>query len=644
MAPTGLTPLHMVPKSHIAIPDVQAHWFNNLVWQMLAALSRMLSISTRTPPKTIHQMEMTEVSGWLHKEDVFRRLAHVGLLGSVWPAGKVFLGMSVCKWMRSELLSHFHTVVIEVSGRQNIKKHDLARGFRRLCNSNVSIQWRERENPSFERLLEGISLAMYSTASSNNFRVNQTPSVGFGSALTHLDLGWNSLGVGGAYQLYLVLKKCNSLRHLNLRSTQLDNLGTKHIAELLFTCFRLEYLDLGWNAIGDSGGVSLALPLAMGHLRKLSLLDLGGNYLSSLSLGRLAPGVQRCTSLKHLDLSHNSDCGNEGAAQIGAMLAKNKSIETLILGGCRISASGSERLVAGAMTATNLKHLDLSANHLGDDGLKPVAQMLIYSTTLQTLNLRKNKITCNGAKDLADKLNHCPTFTSLDMSVNYLSSTPGEPQQVGTAGAQALGNALRSSSKFKRLSLEACRIMDAGANELAMALAWAPGRRPPQLSPAPNSPPPLLSRPQQVLQQLGFSFAPWQTRPRAALEIMDQRSVMLLQLEHLDLRGNAIGDAGIRPLAEALTLCPNLSILELAGNLIADDGVQHIALNLQWWSKLQRLDVCENQFGNRGAWALAEGIGQCQHLSYLNVGGNFVGARARAILQAKFSGQTFVFV
>ena len=104
---------------------------------------------------------------------------------------------------------------------------------------------------------------------------------------------------------------------------------------------------------------------------------------------------------------------------------------------------------------------------------------------------------------------------------------------------------------------------------------------------------------------------------------------------HIDLRGNAIGDAGCAALAR-LTALPENSVTELllSRNAIGDKGVTALAESLASNESLTTLNLNDNQVGDAGAEALATMLRSNATLEKLLLEGNKlsdVGARARLV-------------
>eukprot|EP00961_Rhodomonas_salina_P030767 413778-Rhodomonas_salina.1 len=157
------------------------------------------------------------------------------LLGHVWPAERVVIGLRVCKQLRRELMVHCSSIALAQRGDTEVGVSGCLEDFRRLPE-HVMVRLRWKENRAEK--LAGV--------------------LGECKGLTHLDLSLNGIGDEGASLLAGVLGSCKALAHL----------------------------ELGWNCIGDEGAWRLAGVL--GECKALAHLDLNRNFLRTKGAGSLA--------------------------------------------------------------------------------------------------------------------------------------------------------------------------------------------------------------------------------------------------------------------------------------------------------------------------------------------------------------------
>ena len=196
----------------------------------------------------------------------------------------------------------------------------------------------------------------------NFHRLTEDKSCSLITSLLSSNIPIVSLDMGRGYSLHTDTTLCNSLHHnnmlkeLHLNSTGLQPEHMQLLGQSLSNNNTLSVLDISSNSIGPVGCQHLA------NVRNISL--------SELMMGRCGVGV-------------------EGADHIGKMLLHNKSITTI----------------------------DLSNNHIKDDGVKMLLKHLIINTTLKHLDLHDNGITSIGAGHLS-KLFTCNPCTVNNIILN----------------------------------------------------------------------------------------------------------------------------------------------------------------------------------------------------------------------------------
>ncbi|CAF0740150.1 unnamed protein product [Adineta ricciae] len=109
------------------------------------------------------------------------------------------------------------------------------------------------------------------------------------------------------------------------------------------------------------------------YQKKCKILNLWGNRFTSKSLFVLIKALEGNQTLQELDLSHNS-LGDDGIQILSQFFSLNN---------CEI------------------KHLDLSSNHVTDVGAQSIADMLRRNRTIKRLSLNKNDIEDTGLGGIA---------------------------------------------------------------------------------------------------------------------------------------------------------------------------------------------------------------------------------------------------
>ncbi|KJE94260.1 protein tyrosine kinase [Capsaspora owczarzaki ATCC 30864] len=234
--------------------------------------------------------------------------------------------------------------------------------------------------------------------------------------------------------------------------------------------------------------------------------------------------------------------------------------------------------------------------------------------------LARSDITHDDALVIAEGLKANGNLQYLELSDN----------QIGDAGAQAIGSALRNKSTLIALSLNENKISDIGAFAVAEGL---------QASTA-------LTELGMFINQIGDAGAQAigsALRNKANLSILHlsnnkigdigafaiaeglQASTALTQL---GMFTNQIGDGGAQAIGSALRNKASLSSLYLDVNRISDIGACAVAEGLQTSTALTQLGMHTNQIGDAGAQAIGAALRNKANLSKLNLSDNQISASA----------------
>ena len=303
-------------------------------------------------------------------------------------------------------------------------------------------------------------------------------------SLEHLVMGSVGLSSEDANSM---LPSLIALQHLDLSSNQL----TSDIAPALAALKALTYLDLGGNDMwGDDEGlasisasvalltklvyleldsyndndllIDAAAAAALGHSlpRSLTYLSMAGNYFGAGGLLALAPGLQRLTALRRLNLSCNVGGGEDGwEDHAGSMQALADCLKRLT-GLTSLDLSGNHfgpdyfSMLAGSLNLQNLLELHLGFNQLGVGGAYSLATCLPRMLKLRGLYLSFSNLGNDGFAALAASLVDLPSLTKIDFSNNQLTGI----------AVEALSSALRGTGRPQ--AMPALESLDMGSNEL----------------------------------------------------------------------------------------------------------------------------------------------------------------------------------
>ena len=257
----------------------------------------------------------------------------------------------------------------------------------------------------------------------------------------------------------------NSVKTLKLSGNPLGNEGAKVIAEML-----------GGNGAESSGTVNTTLE----HV------DLSSCYIGLLGAQRLAQVLCINTSVKTLDLSHNT-LSDKGAKALAEMLGGtgaessgpfNTTLKHVDLSSTSISSVGAQHLAQALCVNTSVKTLKVFSNYLGDEGAKALAEMLggtgaessgPFNTTLKHVDLSLTNMSSVGAQHLAQALCVNTSVKTLMLSDNPLGDEGAKAlaEMLGRNGAESSGAV---NTTLEHVDLTWCSIGPVGAHYLEQAL------------------------------------------------------------------------------------------------------------------------------------------------------------------------------
>eukprot|EP00980_Cylindrotheca_fusiformis_P021712 scaffold8535_cov132-Cylindrotheca_fusiformis.AAC.20 len=166
----------------------------------------------------------------------------------------------------------------------------------------------------------------------------------------------NRLGNRGTVSLAAWFQRSKTLQELDLSKNQIGSRGataTMHAFRDNPKC-RIKMLNFAHNEIWDPDDGSF-----FANNTSLHLLNLEGNFIHDEGVEAVAKGLIRNshkTNLKHLFLGWNG-IGDEGAIQLGRMLSSNKSLETLGLGENDITSVGARAMLACLASNSTLREI-----------------------------------------------------------------------------------------------------------------------------------------------------------------------------------------------------------------------------------------------------------------------------------------------
>ena len=336
-------------------------------------------------------------------------------------------------------------------------------------------------HPILEKL---ILLKFISNKLDNTCLNNLSKAIPFLTSLKELILSQNcTIGEGGAVKLIKTLFQYKTpLKRLRLDRT---NIGEEDCASLtdLIANSELEELNVHGNSLSSNSVTSIMKGLLQNST--ITKLDMSFSYFSEDNWKSLSSQLQRLECVLQ-DLSIAGCCiTSEGAVQLAAGLATNKSLtrvilcenpcETALVGDalktnsvltylniakCNITSEGAVLLADGLATNKSLTSLHLSGNPIGDIGAASIGDALKTNSVLKVIDIYDCKITSQGCIHIAEGLSNNSTLQELWMTRN----------EIGIDGAKAISAMLEKNTSLQQLHLDKDNSIEEGVDVILSSL------------------------------------------------------------------------------------------------------------------------------------------------------------------------------
>ncbi|MFI5912922.1 gala protein [Dactylosporangium sp. NPDC051541] len=275
-----------------------------------------------------------------------------------------------------------------------------------------------------------------------------------------LDLCKQGLGADGVARVLDRVVGSGHGTHLLLGTNGLGAPGAAALAASLAPGHGVETLYLGCNAIDADGAAPLFERLAADDT--VTALWLKRNPLGDAGARHLAAMLRTNTAITTLDLVNTGISEAGLALLVDALAARERPVTRVFLGGNGLGPPAAPllgRLLAGC----GVTGLFLSANRLGDDGVREVCTSIVRGGTVLGLG-------GNGLTDVEPVAARLSDLDSLDLSrPQSLRVLGAVDNTVGDAGAGLLADAL-PDSPLRRLDLRHTGIRGRGAKRLLAAV------------------------------------------------------------------------------------------------------------------------------------------------------------------------------
>ena len=200
---------------------------------------------------------------------------------------------------------------------------------------------------------------------------------------------------------------------LDFRDNKLDVISSTLLSELLTRALTsLRTLLLNYSGITSEGAVQLSAGLAIN--KSLTKLELRGDPIGDIGAASIGDVIKNKAVLEDLNI-RNCEITSEGAVQLSAGLAVNKSITKLLLYSNPIGDIGAVSIGDAIKTNALLAHLDIANCEITSQGCIHIAAALSENSTLLRLDMEGNAIGVEGAKAMSEMLEKNISLKELNL-------------------------------------------------------------------------------------------------------------------------------------------------------------------------------------------------------------------------------------
>ena len=295
-------------------------------------------------------------------------------------------------------------------------------------------------------------------------------------------LSSNDLGPAGGDTFRSVLQFNYTLREIRLGGNQLGDEGVTALSEGLKSNQHLQRLALDYNQIKDEGATALAEALKANAT--LEWLALNGNRIQS-GCEDLAEALPYVVGLRFLNLQNNQMDDAGAAAFAESLVGVNSVFEELQWqDNALLSQTGRDALESAFRYRTNLlrwlqRSLDqlrrdklnnlnwCSKQSIGDYEVRALSMVMSQGVakSLTSIYLGGQLITPVGVEALCKHALSSPSSSCPNLVRLFIRGS-----SMGDAGASLVGEALRTNTVLKSLSLTSSGITACGADALGKGL------------------------------------------------------------------------------------------------------------------------------------------------------------------------------
>ncbi|XP_074615858.1 F-actin-uncapping protein LRRC16A-like [Acropora palmata] len=215
-------------------------------------------------------------------------------------------------------------------------------------------------------------------------------------------------------------------------------------------------LNISSNELRATGAKAIA-----DHVKKLksvSRLDISDNGFEG-DLVHILAKVASNTSIKHLNLGQNTKHSKSSGVVMEALVQliseENSHLESISLAESKLKEDIIPLLDAMG-TNESVKELDISGNHMGDEGARILAKAVQINSKLRTLSWDKNGTSYRGFADIAAALECNHTLLSMPMPLHDAAQSLKPQTEENLRKIEKL--LLRNQSPHKAVTDQAYRL------------------------------------------------------------------------------------------------------------------------------------------------------------------------------------------
>jgi len=205
---------------------------------------------------------------------------------------------------------------------------------------------------------------------------------------------------------------------LNLNTSHLLVEDIQIVADALKNMTGLKIIDLGCNYFGnDEDGIVALSSIIDTHFKTLEQIHLNYNSIYNTEIELIATAIQKCRSLKLIDLSSN-DFDSDGVEFLMSAIEQSPSpIASIILYGISIGDSGANIVASALKNKQSVTFLDLNICSFGDEGAQSLLSVIQRSKSISNINFGFNKNITNvkSFQAISNAINRNHQIISLNL-------------------------------------------------------------------------------------------------------------------------------------------------------------------------------------------------------------------------------------